>query len=84
VGEKTASEPKKPLANEPCAIRARERLKEKKRAGVEPLCGQCAVKNYTVCAATGHVLCSKRKDFGWIPVPFGTEGCGLFSERPAA
>lgn len=76
--------PKKPLANELCAIRARNEMKRAKSKGIQPLCASCDAEKYTVCAATGHVICSKLKHIEWRPVPFTQHGCGLYIKRDEA
>jgi hypothetical protein len=73
--------PKKPLASEPCSQRARAGIKEAARQGLKPLCESCITKSFTICPATGHVICSNRKHTGWIPVPFSLNGCGLFVDK---
>lgn len=73
--------PEKPLATEPCAIAARAAIKEARKKKQEPLCGGCDVNNFSICNATGHVLCSRRKAIGWIPVPFNAKGCGLYAAK---
>jgi hypothetical protein len=72
------SDLKKPLANELCSIRARANLKAAEQKGEHALCDSCEVKKYAICRATGHAICSKRKDIGWIPVPFSNDECGLY------
>jgi len=76
--------PKKPWPRERCAIIARAAIKQAKKEGKSPLCESCAVEKCTVCPATGHVICSKRKYLGWIPVPFNVVACGLYTEKESA
>jgi hypothetical protein len=70
--------PAKPLPRELASITAVARAKKAKKEGVPPLCGSCSVKKHTICPNTGHVICSKRKDTGWVPIPFTAAACGLF------
>ena len=76
--------PKKPLPRERCSIIARAAIKQAKKEGKEPLCASCEVQKFTMCPATGHAICSKRKDIGWVPVPFTTAGCGLYLPKEKA
>lgn len=79
--KKKEAGPKKPLAAELCSIRARANLKHAEKEGKKPLCAGCLVKKFTLCRATGHVICSHRKGTGWTPVPFELAQCGLFIEQ---
>jgi len=56
-------------------------MKKAKKEGKKPLCESCDVEKCTMCSATGHVICTKRKDMGWIPVPFNIAACGLYTEK---
>jgi len=76
--------PKKPLSRERCSIIARAAIKQAKKEGKKPLCESCEVQKFTMCPATGHMICSKRKDTGWIPVPFTTPACGLYIKKETA
>jgi len=73
--------PKKPWPRERCSIIARAAIKQAKKEGKKPLCESCDVEKCTLCSATGHVICTKRKDVGWIPVPFTVAACGLYTEK---
>lgn len=79
--DNNSSELKKPLASEVCSIKARERAKQAKKAGIPPLCESCSANKHTVCSATGHVICSPRKETGWVPIPFSPEECGLHTAK---
>ena len=76
--------PKKPLARAPVCIEARAQIKKAKKEGKKPLCESCEVQKFTTCPATGHAICSKRKDMGWIPVPFTAAACGLYTQKEEA
>ncbi len=59
-------------------------MKKAKKEGKSVLCASCKVHKYTVCPATGHAICSKRKDMGWIPAPFTIAACGLYTQKEEA
>ena len=71
----------KPLARAPICAAARATMKKAKKEGKSVLCDSCQVDEYVVCPATGHVICTKRKDFGWMPAPFGAAACGLYVRK---
>ena len=76
--------PKKPWPREQCSIVARATIKQAKKEGKQPLCESCGAHKFTICPATGHAICSRRKEMGWIPVPFTTVGCGLYTAKETA
>ena len=76
--------PKKPWPRERCSIIARAAIKQAKKEGKKPLCESCEVQKFTMCPATGHAICSKRKDMGWIQVPFTAASCGLYTQKEEA
>ena len=74
----------KPLARAPICAEARAKMKKAKKEGKPLLCDSCQVEEYVVCPATGHAICTKRKEFGWMPAPFTIAACGLYTQKEEA